>query len=102
MTLLLTLPTVPLIYYGDEIGMKFQENAPVKEGSVTVINRAGSRTPMQWNNSKNAGFSDCQPEKLYLPVDSSLNYPNVQSEKNDSESLLSFTRMIIHLKKSHG
>jgi len=101
MTLLLTLPTVPLIYYGDEIGMKFQENAPVKEGSVTVINRAGSRTPMQWNNSKNAGFSDCQPEKLYLPVDSSLNYPNVQSEKNDSESLLSFTRMMIQLKKSH-
>ncbi|WP_321435806.1 alpha-amylase family glycosyl hydrolase [uncultured Bacteroides sp.] len=101
MTLLLTLPTVPLIYYGDEIGMKFQEEAPVKEGSVTVINRAGSRTPMQWNNGKNAGFSDCLPEKLYLPVDSSPNYPNVQSEKNDPESLLSFTRMMIQLKKSH-
>ena len=101
MAFLFTLPSVPLVYYGDEIGMKFQENTPVKEGSVTVINRAGSRTPMQWDKSLSAGFSGCTPEKLYLPLDPSPNYPNVQSEKNDPKSLLSFTRTMIQLKKTH-
>ena len=47
MAFLFTLPTVPLIYYGDEIGMRFVEGLPVVEGSQTYINRAGSRTPMQ-------------------------------------------------------
>jgi len=102
MAFLLTLPTVPLVYYGDEVGMKFLENVPEKEGSVTTINRAGSRTPMQWSKSKNAGFSNCSPEKLYLPIDSSSNFPNVETQKNDPNSMLSFTRRMIQLKKSQS
>ena len=63
---ILTLPGVPFIYYGDEIGMKYVENMPTKEGGYT---RTGTRTPMQWDNSKNCGFSTASKDKLYLPVD---------------------------------
>ena len=54
MTFFLTMPGIPFIYYGDEIGMKFQMNLPNKEGSNE---RSGTRTPMQWTKGKNAGFS---------------------------------------------
>lgn len=102
MALLFTLPTVPLVYYGDEIGMKYREGLPPKEGSVTVINRAGSRTPMQWGKGINAGFSKASPEQLYLPVDTMANFPNVETEKNDPSSLLSFTRTMIKIKKTNS
>ena len=61
----LTLPNVPLIYYGDEIGMRY---IPLKSRDGGY-HRTGSRTPMQWNNGKNLGFSNTDGE-LYLPVDS--------------------------------
>ena len=51
----LTFPGPPFIYYGDEIGMKHLPDVPNKEGAYSP--RKGSRTPMQWNNEKNAGFS---------------------------------------------
>ncbi|MCI1786242.1 MAG: alpha-amylase family glycosyl hydrolase [Bacteroidales bacterium] len=98
---LFTLPTVPLIYYGDEIGMQYIWGLPVVEGSQTKINRAGSRTPMQWNNSKNAGFSTADASKLYLPIDRESCIPTVASEEKDPSSLLSFVKQIINLKKTH-
>ncbi|MEG2674839.1 MAG: alpha-amylase family glycosyl hydrolase, partial [Muribaculaceae bacterium] len=59
MAFFMTLPGVPTIYYGDEIGMKFIDNLPDKEGSMLKSgNRAGSRTPMQWDSTINAGFSN--------------------------------------------
>ena len=63
---LLTLPGVPFIYYGDEIGMRYIEDQPTKEGGYT---RTGTRTPMQWDDSVNCGFSAAAPDKLYLPTD---------------------------------
>lgn len=98
---LFTLPTVPLIYYGEEIGMRYVEGLPIVEGSQTVINRAGSRTPMQWNNSKNAGFSGAETSKLYLPIDREDCIPTVQNQENDPTSLLSIVKQVINIKKTH-
>lgn len=101
MAFLFTLPSVPLVYYGDEIGMRYQDEAPVVEGSKTRINRAGSRTPMQWDGSMNAGFSKASPEKLYLPIDHADCIPTVENQQNDPNSLLSFTKEMIQLKQTH-
>jgi maltose alpha-D-glucosyltransferase/alpha-amylase len=61
-----TLPGVPFLYYGDEIGMEKMEGLHSKEGGY---NRTGSRTPMQWSRAKNRGFSKAAAAKLYLPDD---------------------------------
>lgn len=98
---LFTLPTVPLIYYGEEIGMRFIEGLPTVEGSQTVINRAGSRTPMQWDNTFNAGFSKVDASKLYLPIDREECIPTVENQENNPSSLLSFVKQIIQLKQNH-
>lgn len=103
MTFLLTLKSVPLIYYGDEIGMKFIDSLPDKEGSLLneKNNRAGSRTPMQWNKSTNAGFSTVtDAKKMYLPLDASIKRPDVETEKQNPTSLLNFTRQLLQLKKA--
>mgnify|MGYP000835161718 CR=1 FL=1 len=63
---LLSMPGAPFIYYGDEIGMKYIDNLESVEGGY---DRTGSRSPMQWDNSTNAGFSCAPSEKLYIPVD---------------------------------
>jgi maltose alpha-D-glucosyltransferase/alpha-amylase len=73
---LLTMPGVPFIYYGDEIGMRNLKELPGKEGGYT---RTQARTPMQWDNSVNHGFSTAEKENLYLPVDSSSDAPTVES-----------------------
>jgi maltose alpha-D-glucosyltransferase/alpha-amylase len=101
MTFLLTLKGIPFIYYGDEIGMRYVPALPDKEGSVLEIpgtqNRAGSRTPMQWDNTKNAGFSEA--DSIYLPIDSKHFYPNVQGQEKNPGSLLNYTRHLINLRK---
>jgi maltose alpha-D-glucosyltransferase/alpha-amylase len=56
-TFLLTWPGVPFIHYGDEIGMRYIPGLASKEGGY---DRTGSRTPMQWDNGPNAGFSTAQ------------------------------------------
>lgn len=102
MTFFLTLPGVPLIYYGDEIGMKYIDGLPNKEGSLlSKGNRAGSRTPMQWDASAGAGFSTASPEHFYLPIDSSANRPNVAQQENDPHSLLNYTRRLLKLRKEY-
>ncbi len=82
-TFLLTMPGVPFIYYGDEIGMRYLD-LPTKEGGYF---RTGSRSPMQWSREKNAGFSTGEPETLYLPVDESADAPCVTSQEEDEDSL---------------
>ena len=62
---LFTMPGVPFLYYGDEIGLNYIADMPTKEGGYT---RTGSRTPMQWTDGVNAGFSEGEPDKLYLPI----------------------------------
>ena len=100
--MLLTMPGVPCIYYGDEIGMKFLPDSPNKEGGLLDnIQRCGSRTPMQWSKERNAGFSTAPAEKLYLPIDPSDSRPDAATQENDPGSLLNFTRALLKLRREH-
>lgn len=102
MAFMLTMPGVPLVYYGDEIGMRYLAGLPNKEGSVvTRGNRAGSRTPMQWSNAANAGFSTASASQLYLPIDTTSSRPTVEAQRNDPHSLLRFTRELLALRAKH-
>lgn len=97
---LLTLPGVPFIYYGDEIGMRYIDDMPTKEGGYT---RTGTRTPMQWDSTENLGFSKASPDQLYLPVDDgSLSgvdgIPTVEKQKAREDSLYQTIRKILRLK----
>lgn len=95
MTFFLTMPGVPFIYYGDEIGMKYQVGLPSKEGSN---NRSGSRTPMQWSKGATAGFSNASPDQLYLPVDTEEGTLTVEAQDGVEGSLLEFTRKLAALR----
>jgi glycosidase len=100
--MLLTMPGVPCIYYGDEIGLKFLPDSPNKEGGLLDnIQRCGSRTPMQWSKEINAGFSTAPADKLYLPIDPSESRPDVASQENDPASLLNFTRALLKLRREN-
>ncbi len=91
---LFTMPGVPFLYYGDEIGMRYLE-LPTKEGGYT---RTGSRTPMQWNGGKNLGFSDGDPADLYLPVDPAADAPTVEGQEGDPDSMLNTVRALLKLR----
>jgi maltose alpha-D-glucosyltransferase/alpha-amylase len=99
----LTWPTLPAIYYGDEIGMRFLPAMPDKEGSRLGPgnNRAGSRSPMQWDDTATCGFSQANPERLYLPVDPDPARPNVAAQQADKGSLLNTVRRLIALRREH-
>ena len=88
--LLLSLPGSPVLYYGDEIGMG---------DNIWLGDRDGVRTPMQWTPDRNAGFSTCDPARLYLPVimDSIYGYQvtNVEAQTRNTSSLLHWTRRMI-------
>lgn len=104
-TFFLTLKSIPFIYYGDEIGMKYNPDAPEKEGSREVFSsgfvneRSGSRTPMQWTNGKNAGFSTCDPKDLFLPVDTDGGALTVETQEADPNSILNYVRKILALRQ---
>lgn len=95
---LLTMPGVPCIYYGDEIGMRHSHGLASKEGG---FGRTGARTPMQWTPGKNAGFSTAAASQLYLPLDAAENRPDVESQTNDPQSLLHFVRSLIRLRQEN-
>ncbi|MFE7766064.1 alpha-amylase family glycosyl hydrolase [Streptomyces sp. NPDC057438] len=97
----MTWPTLPAIYYGDEIGMRYVPGLPDTEGSVLGprYNRAGSRTPMQWDGTPNAGFSSAPADRLYLPVDPSPDRPDVAAQRADDTSLLHLVRRLIALRR---
>jgi maltose alpha-D-glucosyltransferase/alpha-amylase len=94
--LLLSLPGSPVLYYGDEIGMG---------DNIWLGDRDGVRTPMQWTPDRNAGFSTCDPGRLYLPVnmDSIYGYQvtNVESQTRNTSSLLHWTRRMIQVRKAN-
>jgi maltose alpha-D-glucosyltransferase/alpha-amylase len=94
--MLLSLPGSPVLYYGDEIGMG---------DNIYLGDRDGVRTPMQWSPDRNAGFSTCDPQRLYLPVimDPIYGYQalNVEAETRDTNSLLHWTRRMIEVRKRH-
>ena len=93
-SLLLSFPGTPILYYGDEIGMG---------DNIYLGDRNGVRTPMQWTSDRNAGFSKCDPARLYLPVvmDPIYGYQaiNAEAQLSDQSSLLQWTRNMIALRK---
>ena len=95
---LLTMPGTPFIYYGDEIGMRTVEGLPSKEGGYQ---RTGSRTPMQWDSSDNAGFSTAAVDQLYLPIDPDPEHPTAAAQDADPNSLLNIVRSLVLLRRSH-
>jgi glycosidase len=99
---LLTWGTVPAIYYGDEIGMRYLPGLPDKEGSIydPAYNRSGCRSPMQWDGSQpNAGFSTAPAEQLYLPQDPDPDRPTVAAQLGDPDSPLERLRRLIRLRQ---
>ncbi len=101
--LYLTLRGTAIMYYGEEIGM--ENNDPKSKDEVQdpigrlgwplEKGRDGERTPMQWNDSANAGFSKAKP---WLPVPASAKTHNVVGEMNDPNSILSFYRQLLALR----
>ncbi len=94
--LLLSLPGSPIIYYGDEIGMG---------DNIFLGDRNGVRTPMQWNNDRNGGFSRADFAKLYCApnMDPIHGYQavNVEAQLRDQSSLLNWMRRIIAIRKKY-
>ena len=91
---LLMLPGAPFIYYGDELGMRYRP-LPSKEGGYT---RTGSRTPMQWDDGANLGFSRAAAEALYLPVDPAEDAPTVERAMANKDSLWHTIRSVLTLR----
>jgi maltose alpha-D-glucosyltransferase/alpha-amylase len=94
--LLLSLPGSPVLYYGDEIGMG---------DNIWLADRDGVRTPMQWTPDRNAGFSTCDPGRLYLPVVADPVYgfqvTNVEAALRSTSSLLHWTHRMLHVRREH-
>lgn len=95
---LLTMPGAPFIYAGDEIGMRYVENLVSVEGGY---GRCGARTPLQWDSSKNSGFSSADKEKLYLPQDPAEDRPTVKAQMADKTSLWHEIQNLIQLRQEH-
>ncbi len=96
---LLSMPGVPFIYYGDEIGMRHIEGIPSVEGGYY---RTGARSPMQWNTCTNAGFSSAPKDKLYIPQDEEMMREiNVETEQADPGSLYHEVKKLTALRKKH-
>ena len=95
---LFTMPGVPFLYYGDEINMSYLP-LKTKEGGY---HRTGSRSPMQWNHSKNAGFSTADEKDIYLPVDTNLGNKTVEDQIDDEKSLLNHVRKLLSLRHQNA
>src|SRR3954469_3765013 len=104
--LYLTLRGTPIMYYGEEIGMKTTppgRREDVKDpigklGWPKEKGRDGERTPMQWNTAVNAGFSQKKP---WLPVPPSYRTHNVATELANPNSVLQFYKKLLALRHSN-
>ena len=94
--LLLSMPGTPVIYYGDEIGMG---------DNIHLGDRDGVRTPMQWTEDRNGGFSRADPASIVLPpiMDPLYGFSavNVEAQARDSHSLLNWMRRMLLLRRNH-
>ncbi len=99
--MILTLPGMAFLYYGEEIGMA---DVPIGPDQVQDPftepgkGRDPERTPMQWNNQTHAGFTTAQP---WLPISSDSGHTNVQTELADTTSMLNLYHRLIKLHTSH-
>ena len=101
----LTLRGTPIMYYGEELGMA--NNDPTRREDVKdplgiagwpeQKGRDGERTPMQWDGTKNAGFTTGTP---WLPVPESYKTHNVESELQDPDSVLLFYKHLLELRRN--
>ena len=101
--LLLTLRGTPTIYYGDEIGMR---DVPIPSNEIKDpqglnmpgkhLSRDPERTPMLWDNSEHAGFTDGRP---WLRIDKSFSRDNVQIQKEDKYSMLRLYKRLLELRQ---
>ena len=95
-SLLFSWPGTPVIPYGDEIGMG---------EDLSLDGRDAVRTPMQWADEKNAGFSSAAPEDLVRPVVSEGEFGyervNVDEQRDDPESLLQWMIRLIGTRREH-
>ena len=104
--LLLTLRGTPTLYYGDEIGMHdvaippdrvqdpFEKNVPGQG-----LGRDPERTPMQWCDEPNAGFSEAEP---WLPVADDFARVNVEAQRDDPTSMLTLYKRLIGLRRGEA
>jgi len=94
--LLFSFPGTPVLYYGDEIGMG---------DNHFLGDRNGVRTPMQWDTGKNAGFSEANPQMLYLPtiIDPQYHYQmvNVENQLENPSSLLCWMKRVIAMRNRY-
>lgn len=97
MTFFLTMPGVPFLFYGDEIGLKNLDGLESVEGAGF---RTGTRIPMLWGGSANAGFSTADASRLYIPQDPDPARRTVESEEADPASLLNYVRALLALRAS--
>lgn len=102
----LCLPGLPVVYYGDELGMA--NGAIPPEAEQDPLNRIKpglgqgrdpERTPMQWDGSPQAGFSTTKP---WLPIAEHVVTHNVTRELSDADSYLALYQQLLHLRSSHA
>lgn len=100
----LTLPGVPFIYYGEELGMTngVIPHEAIKDFLGKIFKgfhpgRDLERTPMQWDNSPHAGFSAGKP---WLPIGDNFKTVNVHHEKADPGSMFSLYKSLLNLRKN--
>jgi maltose alpha-D-glucosyltransferase/alpha-amylase len=95
-SLLFTLPGSPILYYGDEIGMG---------DNIWLQDRNGVRTPMQWDDSPTAGFTEAPNQSIYIPINDDDTYGpqqvNVKIQQGDTGSLWNAIRHMIEVRKAH-
>jgi maltose alpha-D-glucosyltransferase/alpha-amylase len=89
---LFTLPGSPIIYYGDEIGMG---------DNIDLPDRNGVRTPMQWDDSPNAGFTTGKPFMEFVKGELDYHHVNVLSQLADGNSLFHSLSRMINIRKRH-
>ncbi|MBB6611699.1 DUF3459 domain-containing protein [Pontibacter sp. Tf4] len=102
--LLLTLRGTPTLYYGDEIEMtdvaipadEIQDPQGLNMPGLN-LSRDPARTPMQWNDAENAGFTTGTPWLRLPPNNSRI---NVEKQKDDPHAMLSLYRRLIALRRS--
>ena len=122
-TLLMTLRGTPYVYQGDEIGMTnikypsidYYDDIETRNAwkdaeeqgkdmdiflkAVHRQSRDNARTPLQWDNSRFAGFSNTKP---WLDVNENYNKINVELEQDNSDSILNYYREIIRIRKKYS